>query len=68
MGPSRTVEVSTGLRADSRGQGIGSLLYLVLFDYLAGQPVHVAVAGIAITNLSSLWLEKHFTELIVRSR
>jgi phosphinothricin acetyltransferase len=86
----RTVEVGIGLHADSRGQGIGSRLYRVLFDYLAGQPVHVAVAGIALPNdasvalhrrfgfrevgvfheyaikngqyLSSLWLEKVFTE------
>jgi phosphinothricin acetyltransferase len=35
----RTVEVGIGLHADSRGQGIGSRLYRVLFDYLAGQPV-----------------------------
>lgn len=86
----RTVEVGIALHADSRGQGIGSRLYRVLFDYLTSQPVHVAVAGIAIPNdasvalhrrfgfrevgvfheyaikngqyLSSLWLEKPFTE------
>lgn len=56
----RTVEVSVGLHADSRGQGIGSELYRALFDYLASQPVHVAVAGIAIPNDASIALHRKF--------
>jgi phosphinothricin acetyltransferase len=55
-----TVEVSIGLHADSRGLGIGSQLYHVLFDYLTTQTVHVAVAGIAIPNDASVALHRKF--------
>lgn len=51
-----TVAVSIGLHADSRGQGIGSQVYRALFDFLTSQPVHVAVAGIAIPNDASVAL------------
>jgi phosphinothricin acetyltransferase len=55
-----TVEVSVALAVDSRGQGTGSLLYGALFDRLAGAPVHVAVAGIALPNDASVALHRRF--------
>jgi phosphinothricin acetyltransferase len=55
-----TVEVSIGLRDGSRGQGIGTLLYRALFDLLADEPVHVALAGIALPNDASVALHRKF--------
>lgn len=46
-GFSETVEVAIAIGAGSRGQGAGSALYRALLDELAGEPVHVALAGIA---------------------
>ena len=61
-----TVEVSIALDPGSRGQGVGTALYRVLFDSLAVEPsVHVALAGIALPNDASVALHrKHgFTEV-----
>ena len=61
-----TVEVSIALVAGSRGRGVGTALYRVLFDGLAPEPsVHVALAGIALPNDASVALHrKHgFTEV-----
>jgi phosphinothricin acetyltransferase len=61
-----TVEVSIALEAGSRGRGVGTALYRVLFDGLAPEPsVHVALAGIALPNDASVALHrKHgFTEV-----
>ena len=55
-----TVEVSVALDASSRGQGVGSALYSVLFDCLASEPVHVALAGIALPNDASVALHHKF--------
>lgn len=55
-----TVEVSVGLHAGYRSQGVGSALYQALFDRLAGEPVHVAVAGIAMPNDASVALHRKF--------
>ncbi|MEN3305018.1 MAG: phosphinothricin acetyltransferase, partial [Micromonosporaceae bacterium] len=55
-----TVEMSVALDASCRGQGVGSLLYQTLFDCLAGEPVHVALAGIAIPNDASVALHRRF--------
>jgi phosphinothricin acetyltransferase len=56
----KTVEVSVALQAGYRSQGVGSALYKALFDRLAGEPVHVAVAGIAIPNDASVALHRKF--------
>jgi len=55
-----TVEVSIALDAGGRGRGVGSALYRALFDSLAGEPVHVALAGIAMPNDASVALHRKF--------
>jgi phosphinothricin acetyltransferase len=55
-----TVEVSVALDAGSRGKGAGSALYGALFDGLAGEAVHVALAGIAMPNDASVALHRKF--------
>lgn len=55
-----TVEVSISLDARSRGQGAGTALYRELFGYLADEPVHVALAGIALPNDASVALHRKF--------
>jgi phosphinothricin acetyltransferase len=55
-----TVEVGISLRAESRGRGVGTLLYQHLLEYLSHQQVHVVVAGIAIPNEASVALHRKF--------
>jgi len=56
----QTVEVSIALDASGRGQGVGTLLYRELFECLASEPVHVALAGIALPNDASVALHRKF--------
>jgi phosphinothricin acetyltransferase len=60
-----TVEVSIALDVRSRGQGVGTALYRSLFECLADEPVHVALAGIAVPNDASIALHRKlgFTEV-----
>jgi phosphinothricin acetyltransferase len=60
-----TVEVSIALDASSRGQGVGTALYRALFECLADEPVHVALAGIVLPNDASIALHRRlgFTEV-----
>ena len=60
-----TVEVSIALDINSRGQGVGTALYRVLLASLAGEPVHVALAGIVLPNDASVALHRKlgFTEV-----
>jgi len=53
-----TVETSIYLRPEERGRGVGSRLYAALFERLRDQPVHLAVAGIALPNPGSLALHR----------
>jgi phosphinothricin acetyltransferase len=64
-GFSETVEVSIALDARSRGQGVGTALYRALFEFLADEPVHVALAGIVLPNDASIALHRKlgFTEV-----
>jgi len=55
-----TVEVSIALHESCRGQGIGTALYGALFERLADEPVHVALAGIALPNDASVALHRKF--------
>jgi phosphinothricin acetyltransferase len=55
-----TVEVSIALDVSSRGQGIGTALYRTLFECLASEPVHVAVAAIIMPNSASVALHNKF--------
>jgi phosphinothricin acetyltransferase len=59
-----TVEVSIALGVTSRGQGVGTALYRALLGCLAGEPVHVALAGIVLPNEASVALHRKlgFTE------
>jgi phosphinothricin acetyltransferase len=56
----RTVEVSIYLDPVARGKGVGSLLYSALFEELRPEPLHLAVAGIALPNDASLALHRRF--------
>jgi phosphinothricin acetyltransferase len=60
-----TVEVSIALHVGSRGQGIGTALYRALFEGLASERVHVALAGIVLPNDASVALHRKsgFTEV-----
>ncbi len=55
-----TVEVGISLHHDWRGRGIGTRLYRALFDRLACEPVHTALAGIALPNDASVALHRKF--------
>jgi phosphinothricin acetyltransferase len=56
----QTIETSIYLAPDCVGQGVGSALYLHLFEALRGQTLHLAVAGIALPNDASVALHKKF--------
>ena len=55
-----TVEVSIALDVSSRGQGVGTALYRALFECLASEPVHAALAGIVLPNDASIALHRKF--------
>lgn len=56
----QTAEVSIALDRRHRGQGLGTKLYGALFDRLAGEPLHVLLAGIALPNDASVALHRRF--------
>lgn len=55
-----TVEVGISIHHEWRGEGIGTRLYAALFEHLAGEPVHVALAGIAMPNDASVAIHRKF--------
>jgi phosphinothricin acetyltransferase len=55
-----TVETSIYLNPECRGRGTGTALYTALFRQLEEQPVHLAVAGIALPNEASIALHRKF--------
>ena len=55
-----SVETSVYLHPDATGRGIGTLLYGRLFDELAGEEVHRAVAAMTLPNDASLALHRRF--------
>jgi phosphinothricin acetyltransferase len=55
-----TIEVGIYVANETRGQGIGTLLYSRLFEILKSERVHLAVAGIALPNPASIALHKKF--------
>jgi phosphinothricin acetyltransferase len=55
-----TVEVSIYLAPDRLGQGFGTQLYARLIDELASEPVHRALAAIALPNEASVRLHRRF--------
>lgn len=59
-GYATSVETTVYCRVDAIGRGVGSALYLALFDALAGEQVHRAYAGVALPNEASLALHRRF--------
>jgi phosphinothricin acetyltransferase len=55
-----TVELGIYLAPAHSGQGLGTQLYTRLLDELASEPVHRAVAGIALPNEASVRLHRRF--------
>ena len=53
-----TIECSVYIQPDSTGNGLGKLLYKHLFENLKNEPIHLAVAGVALPNPSSVALHK----------
>lgn len=53
-----TVETSIYLHPEWHGRGFGFRLYSALLQRLAEQPVHLAVAGVALPNPGSLALHR----------
>jgi len=56
----QTVETTIYLAPDWARRGVGSQLYARLFDLLAEQELHLAVAGIALPNAGSTALHENF--------
>jgi phosphinothricin acetyltransferase len=55
-----TVETTIYIAPEALGRGIGRALYAALFEALAGEDVHRAVAGITLPNPASLALHRRF--------
>lgn len=55
-----TVETTIYLAPDAVGRGLGAALYQRLFDDLAGQDLHRALAGITLPNEGSVRLHERF--------
>jgi len=60
-----SVETSVYLAPEAHGGRLGTRLYTELFAQLAGEPVHRALAGVALPNPASVALHRRmgFTEL-----
>jgi len=55
-----SVETSVYCAPERTGRGIGSMLYARLFDELAGEDLHRALAGITLPNDPSVSLHERF--------
>lgn len=55
-----SIETSIYLVPEATGMGIGSKLYVALFDALKGEDVHRAYAGISLPNPASIALHERF--------
>lgn len=55
-----TVEVTVYLAPDAGGRGLGTLLYKALFEALAAEDVHRALAGVVTPNEASVRLHERF--------
>lgn len=56
----RTVETTVYIAPEATGRGIGRMLYAALFDALAGEDVHRAIAGITLPNPASVAIHESF--------
>jgi phosphinothricin acetyltransferase len=57
---STTVETSVYCHPGATGHGIGTLLYARLFDAIAGEDLHVAIAGATLPNDASVAIHQRF--------
>jgi len=55
-----TVEMTIICAPGETGRGIGTALYRAIFAALAGEDVHLAVAGVTLPNAASCALHEHF--------
>jgi len=55
-----TVEVTVYCAPEATGRGIGTLLYRALFEALAGEDLHLAIAGTTLPNDASIALHERF--------
>lgn len=55
-----TAETTVYLAPDATGRGLGTRLYAALFEALAAEDLHRAVAGITLPNAASLALHRRF--------
>lgn len=55
-----TVETTIYLAPDATGRSIGRALYTALFDAIAGEDIHMLVAGITLPNEASVALHERF--------
>lgn len=55
-----SVETTVYLAPGAVGEGLGTRLYAALFDALAGEAVHRALAGITLPNPASVALHQRF--------
>lgn len=55
-----TVETTIYCDPQAAGHGVGTALYAALFDAVAGQDLHVAIAGITLPNDASVALHERF--------
>ena len=56
----QTVETSVYLAPEVRTKGLGTALYKELFSLIEKEPLHLAVAGIALPNEASVALHRRF--------
>ncbi len=54
----QTIETSVYLAPDAQAKGLGTILYRELFSLLKDEPLHLALAGIALPNDASIALHK----------
>jgi phosphinothricin acetyltransferase len=59
-----SVETSVYVAPDTHGQGIGTALYSALFEILATEDVHRAIAGVTLPNEKSIALHQKFGFLV----
>ena len=53
-----SVELTIYLRPEAQGHGLGERLYRALFDSLAGEDIHLLLAGITLPNAASVRLHE----------
>lgn len=55
-----TVETTIYCHPEATGHGIGTLLYTRLFEAIAGEELHMAIAGVTLPNVASVAIHHRF--------